>query len=150
MYAMTPRETRILHHYGIEIRGQMYSHPTLGLLRKQNVREVDIRYHDHDLDHIEVFVDGTHECTATRTEVQPQHQRFGVLSIRPSNAVSQKPWCARLTVNASCKSTNGSAKKASTSPNGLCCRTRSSSTRKPTKPSTALSPPPGSTPSARS
>jgi transposase InsO family protein len=81
-YAMPPRESRILHHYGIEIRGRIYSHPSLGILRKQNVRKVDVRFHDHDIDHIEVFVDDTHECTATRSEVQPQHQRFGVLSIR--------------------------------------------------------------------
>ncbi len=82
VYAMPHRESRVLHHYGIEIRGHMYSHPTLGILRKQNVGEVDVRFHDHDIDHIEVFVDGTHECTATRSEVQPQHQRFGVLSVR--------------------------------------------------------------------
>jgi transposase InsO family protein len=80
--AMTPRETRRLHHYGIEARGVIYSHPTLARLRKLSVREVEIRYHDHDRDHIEVFVGGVHECRATRSGVQPEVHRFGVLSSR--------------------------------------------------------------------
>lgn len=41
-----------------------------------------MRYHDHDIDHIEVFVDGAHECRATRSEVQSEVYKFGVLSAR--------------------------------------------------------------------
>ena len=68
--------------YGIEIRGAKYSHPTLALLRRANVTEVEVRYHEHDKDHIEVFVDGRHECTATKTSVQPDYEKLGVLSVR--------------------------------------------------------------------
>jgi len=80
--AMTPRETRALQRIGIEVRSAFYSHPTLGLLRKRNVGQVEVRYHEHDRDRIEVIVDGVHECTATRDAVQPEHQRLGTLSIR--------------------------------------------------------------------
>lgn len=82
LYAMTPRDTRRLNHYGIEIRGAIYSHPTLAKLRKENVTSVEVRYHEHDHYRIEVFVDGVHECTATKSTVQPEHQKLGVLSVR--------------------------------------------------------------------
>lgn len=80
--AMTPREIRSLQNVGIECRKKFYSHPTLGILRKRNVQQVEVRYHEHDLNRIEVVVDGVHEGTAFRTEVQPDHQRLGTLSIR--------------------------------------------------------------------
>ena len=80
--AMTPRETRTLHRYGIETRGAVYSHPNLARLRKMSVSQVEVRYHDHDREHIEVFVDGAYVCRATRSDVQPEHHNFGVLSAR--------------------------------------------------------------------
>lgn len=80
--AMSVKETRRLHHYGIEVRGAIYSHPTLATLRKQHVSHVEVRFHAHDKHHIEVFVDGLWECTATKTTVQPEHHRLGVLSVR--------------------------------------------------------------------
>ncbi len=80
--AMPSRGQRVLQHYGVEIRGEMYSHPTLARLREANVRSVEVRFHDHDLDHIEVLVDGEHQCTAVRTEAQSEKHRMGVLSTR--------------------------------------------------------------------
>lgn len=80
--AMTPRETRRLNKYGIEVRNAIYSHPTLATLRKVNVADVEVRYHEHDRARIEVFVDGKHACTATKSTVQPEHHRLGVLSAR--------------------------------------------------------------------
>jgi len=80
--AMTPRETRRLHHYGIEIRNAFYSHPTLATLRKANVTQVEVRFHEHDRAHVEVFVNGEHQCTATKTTLQSDHHRMGVLSAR--------------------------------------------------------------------
>lgn len=80
--AMSSRSTRRLNKYGIEIRGAIYSHPTLALLRRANVKDVEVRFHEHDKDHIEVYVNGTHECTATKASAQSEHQKFGVLSVR--------------------------------------------------------------------
>ncbi|UUZ60574.1 Mu transposase C-terminal domain-containing protein [Nocardioides sp. B-3] len=82
MNAMSYKESRRLNHYGIEIRNAHYSHPTLAGLRKENVTHVEVRFHAHDRHHIEVFVDGVWECTATKTTVQPEHHRLGVLSVR--------------------------------------------------------------------
>lgn len=80
--AMTTRETRTLNHYGIESRSAFYSHPTLARLRKRSVGQVEVRYHEHDRNRIEVLVEGVHECTAIRDAVQPEHHRLGVLAVR--------------------------------------------------------------------
>lgn len=80
--AMTPRETRTLNKYGIEVRNAIYSHPTLAALRKANVNEVEVRYHEHDKARIEVIVDGEWACTATKSYLQPEHHKLGVLSAR--------------------------------------------------------------------
>ena len=82
LHAMSQRDTRRLNKYGIEIRGTTYSHPTLATLRERGVGHVEVRYHEHEKHRIEVFVEGVHECTATKTSVQPEHQRLGVLSVR--------------------------------------------------------------------
>lgn len=80
--AISHREDRRLNHYGIDTRSAIYSHPTLARLRKQNVTTVQVKYHEHDLNHIEVFADGVWQCTATKSTVQPEHHRLGVLSVR--------------------------------------------------------------------
>lgn len=91
--AMTCRTTRRLQRYGIEVRGTIYSAPFLATLRRENVREVEVRYHEHDHAHIKVFVDGVFEGTATKTELQSEHARLGVLSVR----ASQRRLMERLT-----------------------------------------------------
>lgn len=91
--AMTARCTRKLQRYGIEARGTIYSSPLLSRLRKQNVDIVELRYHEHDTDHVKVFVDGVFEGTATKTELQSKEARLGVLSIRSA----QRRLAERLT-----------------------------------------------------
>lgn len=81
--AMPHRESRVLHHYGVEARGRIYSGASLALLRQQNVREVNLRWHDHDIDRVFVFTgDDRFERIATRAEAQTEGDRFGVLSVR--------------------------------------------------------------------
>lgn len=91
--AMTRRSTRRLQRYGIEVRGTIYSGPFLARLRRENIREVEVRYHDHDPNHIKVLVDGVYEGTATKSEVQSEHERLGVLSVR----AAQRRLMERLT-----------------------------------------------------
>ncbi|WP_167288846.1 Mu transposase C-terminal domain-containing protein [Nocardioides seonyuensis] len=91
--AMSHRVSRRLHHYGIEIRGAIYGHPTLARLRKENVDTVNIRYHEHDRHHIEVFVGDEWACTASKSTVQSEHHRLGVLAVR----AAQRREAERLT-----------------------------------------------------
>lgn len=80
--AMTHRTQAKLQHYGIDARKTIYSHPTLSVLRQHGVRDIELRWHEHNRNEVEVFVEGVHQVTALRTSVQPEHHRLGVLSIR--------------------------------------------------------------------
>lgn len=79
---MQKRDDRALNSYGIEIRNAIYSHPTLAAMRKANVNEVEVRYHEHHHASIEVLVNGEWACTATKHYLQPEHHKLGVLSAR--------------------------------------------------------------------
>lgn len=79
---MPVREHRTVHRYGIESRRRIYQGARLGRLKKAGVKEVAVKYHEHDPLSIEVFLDDAYQCTVPRTDVQPNEDRFGVLSRR--------------------------------------------------------------------
>ena len=80
--AMTTRSTAKLQHYGIDARSTRYNNATLAVLRARGVVDVELRYHEHRRDFVEVFVDGVHECTARRDGVQSEHDRLAVIAVR--------------------------------------------------------------------
>ena len=114
---------RTLNSYGIEVRNAIYSHPTLATLRKANVNEVEVRYHEHDRARIEVIVNGEWQCTATKSYLQPEHHKLGRAlgasqaaprsrAVRSSGRLRTRPAGTR----------SAWPRKASTSPRCRSCR----------------------------
>lgn len=80
VYAMSPRSEHRLQTYGIDARRFRYQTSRLGELKRNGVETVEIRYHDSDIDHVEVFVDGVWQCTADR--VLKENEVAGIISRR--------------------------------------------------------------------
>lgn len=85
VYAMSHRETRNLHHYGVESRKHRYQGPVLKRLRDAGVQQVDLRYHEHDLDTVEVFVQDKWEGTVQRAAKQSQGQKAALVAMRDAD-----------------------------------------------------------------
>ncbi|WP_166133941.1 Mu transposase C-terminal domain-containing protein [Nocardioides ochotonae] len=85
VYAMSRRESRNLHHYGVEARKNRYQGPVLKRLRDAGTRQVELRYHEHDLDTVEIFVHGKWEGTVQRAAKQTQGQKAALVAMRDAD-----------------------------------------------------------------
>jgi len=79
--AMMRTQDRVGQHYGIEFRGRIYAAPRLG---GNDVlgQTVQVRYHEHRTEYVEIFVNNEWVCTAFASEKMPQGQRIAVVATR--------------------------------------------------------------------
>lgn len=80
--AMLRSVIRRVNRYGIDFRGRVYNSPSLGHSNCPVESRVEVRYHQHKTETVEVFLDGTWICTAIDTRKQSDEQKLAIVSRR--------------------------------------------------------------------
>lgn len=92
VYAMSHRTSSNLHHYGVEVRKRRYQSHGLKALRDASVKQVDLRYHEHDLDSVEVFVEGKWQCTARTAAARTQGEKAALTAMREADNAAAREY----------------------------------------------------------